>query len=94
MAAFRQLKPEHQHVLRLLTTDPPLAIRTWPKLWGRPQGSIGPLPRRRCIEQILRIMGAAPGRRQRDRRSIKTDRPLNLPTHSEEVEYSKFSGVP
>jgi RNA polymerase sigma factor (sigma-70 family) len=56
MAAFRQLKPEHQHLLRLLTTDPPLDYSTVAELWGRPQGSIGPT-KGRCIEQILRIMG-------------------------------------
>lgn len=59
MAAFRQLSPEHQHLMRLLSTDPPLDYSTVAELWGRPQGSIGPT-KGRCIEQILRIMGRHP----------------------------------
>ncbi|MGQ0848964.1 MAG: RNA polymerase sigma factor [Actinomycetota bacterium] len=56
MSAFRQLKPEHQQLLRLLCTDPPLDYPTIAELWGRPQGSIGPT-KGRCIEQMLRNMG-------------------------------------
>lgn len=58
-AAFRQLRPEHQHLLRLLCVDPPLDYPTIAELWGRPQGSIGPT-KGRCVEQMLRIMGRHP----------------------------------
>jgi RNA polymerase sigma factor (sigma-70 family) len=56
MAAFRQLRPEHQHLLRLLCVEPPLDYPTIAELWGRPQGSIGPT-KARCVDQMLRIMG-------------------------------------
>jgi RNA polymerase sigma factor (sigma-70 family) len=60
LSAFRQLKPEHQQLLRLLAIDPPLDYPTVAELWGRPQGSIGPT-KGRCIEEMLKIMGRHPG---------------------------------
>ncbi|HEY7565403.1 MAG TPA: sigma-70 family RNA polymerase sigma factor [Acidimicrobiia bacterium] len=69
MAAFRQLRPEHQQLLQLLCVDPPLDYPTIAELWGRPQGSIGPT-KGRCIDQMLRIMG-----RHRDLGTQSGERP-------------------
>lgn len=55
MAAFAELDPEAQQLLRLLVIDPPLDYDTIAELIGRPKGSIGPT-RARCLEKLRRIL--------------------------------------
>ncbi len=64
VAAFQQLSPDCQQLLRLLVTDPPLDYDVVAELIDRPKGSIGPT-RARCLEKLRRIMerrdGTSPG---------------------------------
>lgn len=50
-AAFRDLEPECQRLLRLLVSEPPLSYREIEEVLARPIGSIGPT-RRRCLEKL------------------------------------------
>jgi RNA polymerase sigma factor (sigma-70 family) len=60
MAAFRELSPDDQQLLRLLCTVPPLDYETIAEMIGRPIGSIGPT-RARCLERLRRLLAGAPG---------------------------------
>jgi RNA polymerase sigma factor (sigma-70 family) len=51
MAAFADLPPKHQALLRLLTADPPLSYEEIGRVLEMKHGSIGPT-RGRCLEQI------------------------------------------
>lgn len=55
LAAFEQLSPEDQHLMRLLCAVPPLDYQTIAELLGRPIGSIGPT-RARCLERLRRLL--------------------------------------
>ena len=59
LAAFRQLSPEDQQLLRLLCAVPPIDYETIAEILGRPIGSIGPT-RARCLERLRRLMPAGP----------------------------------
>ncbi len=56
-AAFEQLSPEHQQMLRLCVADPPLSYDDIAEILGRPVGSIGPT-RARALEQLRRRLAA------------------------------------
>ncbi|MCU1500660.1 MAG: polymerase subunit sigma-24 [Ilumatobacteraceae bacterium] len=49
--AFHRLPPQSQALMRLLTTDPPLAYDEISLILDIPRGSIGPL-RQRCLERL------------------------------------------
>ena len=49
--AVRDLSPQHQALLRLLTTEPPLSYDEISATLGIPRGSIGPI-RQRCLERL------------------------------------------
>lgn len=55
LEAFSQLSADHQRLLRLLCTDPPLDYETIAAIIGRPVGSIGPT-RARCLEKLRAIL--------------------------------------
>jgi RNA polymerase sigma factor (sigma-70 family) len=58
-AAFGELPESCQRLLRLLTTDPPLAYDEISSLLdGMPVGSIGPT-RARCLERLRRLLAVA-----------------------------------
>jgi RNA polymerase sigma factor (sigma-70 family) len=50
-AAFSRLSPQHQDLLRLLTTEPPMSYDEIAELLDIPRGSIGPT-RQRCLERL------------------------------------------
>ena len=54
-AAFNEISPSCQQLLRLLTTDPPLDYETISEMIDRPIGSIGPT-RARCLERLRRVL--------------------------------------
>lgn len=54
-AAFNDLAPQCQDLLRLLTADPPLDYETIATIVERPIGSIGPT-RARCLERLRRLL--------------------------------------
>lgn len=54
-AAFNELSPSCQQLLRLLTEDPPLDYETISEMIDRPIGSIGPT-RARCLERLRRVL--------------------------------------
>ncbi len=56
VAGLQSLDGPCQHLLRLLTTDPPLDYDTISAIIGRPKGSIGPT-RARCLDKLRRAMG-------------------------------------
>lgn len=59
--AFQALSDDCQQILRLCTTDPPLAYADIAAIVDRPVGSIGPT-RARCLEQLRRrLAGVDPG---------------------------------
>lgn len=60
MAAFRELSPDDQQLLRLLCTVPALDYETIAEMIGRPIGSIGPT-RARCLERLRRLLAGAAG---------------------------------
>ena len=53
--AFRTLHEDCQHLLRLLTTDPPLSYEEIALIIDRPIGSLGPT-RSRCLERLKAAM--------------------------------------
>ena len=57
LAAFAQLGPDDQQLLRLLCAVPPLDYETISELIGRPIGSIGPT-RARCLDRLRRLLPA------------------------------------
>jgi RNA polymerase sigma factor (sigma-70 family) len=54
-AAFNDLAPQCQDLLRLLVADPPLDYETIATIVERPIGSIGPT-RARCLERLRRLL--------------------------------------
>ncbi len=60
LAAFAQLSPDDQQLLRLLCAVPPLDYETIAQLLGRPVGSIGPT-RARCLERLRRLIPGGAG---------------------------------
>lgn len=54
-AAFRELSPPCQELLRLLCLDPPLDYATVGRLIDRPIGSIGPT-RLRCLDKLRNLL--------------------------------------
>jgi RNA polymerase sigma factor (sigma-70 family) len=57
VAAFATLSDDCQHLLRLLTTEPPLSYEEISELVGRPIGSLGPT-RSRCLERLKGALSA------------------------------------
>lgn len=55
LAAFAQLSPEDQQLMRLLCTVPPLDYQTIADMLGRPIGSIGPT-RARCLARLRKLL--------------------------------------
>ena len=55
VAAFNDLAPQCQDLLRLLVADPPLDYETIATIVERPIGSIGPT-RARCLERLRRLL--------------------------------------
>jgi RNA polymerase sigma factor (sigma-70 family) len=55
LAAFDQMAPKCQELLRLLCTDPPLDYEAVSQVLEMPIGSIGPT-RARCLERLRRHM--------------------------------------
>ncbi len=53
LAAFEQMAPKCQDLLRLLCTDPPLDYEAISEILDMPIGSIGPT-RSRCLERLRR----------------------------------------
>ena len=53
--AFKTLNEDCQHLLRLLTTDPPLSYEEIAAIIDRPIGSLGPT-RSRCLERLKAAM--------------------------------------
>jgi RNA polymerase sigma factor (sigma-70 family) len=66
LAAFRQLPPGDQQLLRLLCTVPPLDYETISEIIGRPIGAIGPT-RARCLARLRRLLAGAAGHKDGER---------------------------
>lgn len=60
-AALRQLPPESQALMRLLSAEPPLSYDEISELLSIPRGSIGPM-RQRCLERLRNSESLAPFR--------------------------------
>jgi RNA polymerase sigma factor (sigma-70 family) len=55
LAAFDDMSPNCQELLRILCADPPLDYESVSDLLGMPIGSIGPT-RSRCLDRLRRLM--------------------------------------
>lgn len=71
VAAFREMSPDCQQLLRLLVADPPLDYDTIAELIDRPKGSIGPT-RARCLQKLRRIMERRDGGTSPDEKGLIT----------------------
>jgi RNA polymerase sigma factor (sigma-70 family) len=65
LAAFEQLSPEDQRLLRLLCAVPPIDYETIAEILGRPIGSIGPT-RARCLERLRRLLPGEADKKDKD----------------------------